>query len=742
LTRPYHKDAKFAKNGKNLGKNIRKIALLCGLCVFVVYFFCGSLLMAQTRFLDLSKAANMGPSESFDGDTSGVPDADKKDGFSVFPTGSKTLRGVPFQLLDPSRNQGRSFVVLKGSRKPDFPEAVSIPAGYTKASHLYFLHTCRWGGTGRDVTVAEYNVIYGDGKVEVIPLRVGVELANFFGADDTSASFLAWWHRYKKIEMGVSLFPWKNPRPDEPIQSILFKSRSKMPVPILFAVTASERELTVADNSPKPEKEFRTDTTGWLPFTPSGVSSKGTAIDMSFLNDREAGAHGLVKKIGDGLVFKDLTEARFWGVELPNEWWHLGLDGLAGIADRLSILGCNLVLAQDPTGNQGATQGNVVPWIWMAEKMKGKGIYILWKDDPSIERKVGNAFSQERSIISKDDPDFIPADLIKMDPVLPPPQGRVPWIMCPENNGLFAAIVHRSFSHPFLCKRYEEWPTQLFLEKSLLYSAYSSLQGWVGSVGGYISRSDRDQVLNFPEMEKNQAFLIQWPIAALAFRRGDLKEGRTYVAKLSADPTFMESEMENRLRALAHRSGSSDPLDPVVTDPAGLAKARIDAKNKSFVSDTGQITWQGNVGVVKVESPRFQALIGFLAHRKFSNATWAVETKNPFASLSAISLTKTNITASDHILLTAVARMENTGQVYNEKRTKLLDPGKAPILREPVQAKLVLYRAKMDPTLKVRALDQAGQTLPIKVSTKWTGKNLTLTWVPEAIYLEVYKAVK
>src|SRR5581483_12189456 len=92
------------------------------------------------------------------------------------------------------------------------------------------------------------------------------ELANFTGADDTAASVLAWWHKYKNTDMGLNLYVWKNPRPETSIQTILFKSLNKMPVPLLFAITASDKEMEVSKTSPKPEKVFVTDTKDWSPF--------------------------------------------------------------------------------------------------------------------------------------------------------------------------------------------------------------------------------------------------------------------------------------------------------------------------------------------------------------------------------------------------------------------------------------------------------------------------------------------
>jgi hypothetical protein len=185
---------------------------------------------------------------------------------------------------------------------------------------------------------------------------------------------------------------------------------------------------------------------------------------------------------------------------------------------------------------------------------------------------------------------------------------------------------------------------------------------------------------------------LHWPAAALAFLRGDLREGDAFAPK-----------------------------------------------EGSFKSPTGQIDWQGKVGVVQVEAPRYQAYVGFLKHRKFDNAYWSVETLNHFAAISVVSLTKTNIAASDRVLITGVARMENTGRVANEALTKLLEPGTSPILVEPLSAKFTIHRREMDPQLKIRALDANGQPLKTKVPFKWAKTHLSFSWIPKAIYLEIYQ---
>jgi hypothetical protein len=709
-----------------------------------IFFGTGFPILAAPNFLDLSKAANMGLAESLDEAVaiSDIKDLEQKNGFKYVPVGLQTFRGVPFQILDPAANNGHSFIVLKGRRKPSFPDAISLKADHLKAAYLYFLHTCRWGGTASNITVAEYDIVYNDGKVEVIPLHVGAEFTNFWGADDTSGSSLAWWYKYKNAEMGLSLFSWKNPRPGEPIQSILFKSLGKMPVPILFAVTASDKEIPISSDSPKPEKTFQTDTSKWIPFVPSQDPSSASAIDLSTFLDAPAGKHGTLKADGNELVFEDGTRTRFWGIRLSGDWWNLPKDQLPKLAEYSAACGCNLISMDIP-----ADAGVTVPLQDWVDALKPRGIYVDF---------TGPEKAPIPESLTKD-PAVIPGNLWTFGKVyrneismLKPPLDFLnePMVMHPETSMPCHLIFGRSLELPYRVEWLNEWPNAYSSETPLLMAAYGSFEDWNACVGMGMAGEDigfeakrymdlsKQPTVTGPLPEVAQwPVIIQWPVAALVYLRDDLKQGKLYVLN-APDQT---PGISTSLKALAHRSGFKGAEGELKTDIAGELKAKIQPRLKTFVSDTGQITWQGNVGVIKIDSPRFQALIGFLANRKFNNSYWSVDTPNLFASLSLISLTKTAISASDHLLLTGVTRMENTGMVYNQAKTKVIDPGKGPILVEPLNAKIALYRYQRETGLKVRALDAIGKPLKIKVPVKWVKNTLILSWVPSAFYLEIFK---
>jgi len=687
---------------------------------------------AGISFIDLSKAANMGPGQSLDETVPGGEDLKEKEGFANIPQGPQTLRGIPFQMLEASVNQGHSFVVLKGRRKTGFPEAVAINAGGTKAGNLYFLHTCRWGGTSSNITVAEYDILYADGQVAVIPLRVGVELTNFSGSDDTGSSFLAWWHKYKNIDMGLNLFAWKNPRPEAPIQTILFKSLGKVPVPILFAITASDAELPISSTSPKPEKTFQTDTNGWAPFQPPPDSPAGTVIDMSPFLDAPAGKHGALGTIDGKPVFGDGTEARFWGTRLTGDWVNLTEEQLSKLAGRLGAAGCNLLAVDGAMG--AAVTGRLQT---LAGVLKPKGIYLdLTEWDKA---QIPAELAADPAVLTQQAPwssgKAYRNDLSESKAVTLEFQD-VPMVLQPENSIPCQLVFSRGLGLPYHAEWRDGWPNEYQAEAPLLMAAYGGLEHWEACLGMGLGGADWGSTIQpDTDLSNKPGLLIQWPVAALAFLRGDVKPGRYF----ELEGRDSKPDITTTLKALAHWSGLDENNPRYKTDAAGGLKAKIQAKTKSLYSDTSQVSWQGNVGLFQVSSPRFQAAVGFLGHRKITSPIWQVESPNFFASLSLISLTKTNLWASDHMLLTGVARMENTGQVYNAAKTKLLSPGQAPILVEPFQAKITLFRYQKDPKLKVRALDANGHPLSQKVPFKWAKNNLVLTWVPSAFYLEIYK---
>ncbi len=704
--------------------------------LFLVFGICAKTLWADPvgfHCLDLSKVANRGVTQSFDEVTQNVQDLQEKIGFKNLPVGLQTFRGIPFQIIDPVQNGGRSFVVLKGHHQSEFPEAVSIPVDHLKTAELFFLQTCRWGGTAPDIKIGEYDIVYDDGQVTVIPLHVGLELSNFWYADDTSVSFVGWWNKYKNAEMGLSIFPWKNPSPNKPIQTILFKSVGKVPIPILFAVTAADQETAVAAVSPKPEKIFQTDTTKWLPFTGVTASVQGSALDMSAWVEAPAGKHGAVKTDDyEKLLFADGTPARFWGTLLGDGWTTWPADQIAQIAGRLASSGCNLVAI-----NLAGVDVFPDAAVGMVAGFKAKGIYTCFLNLNKLTLPA----------VLAQDPAVIPPGLLTfgqaawnkpaVDPVFPLMFKDDPMVRRPAESLPAQLSFSRPLGVPYGVLWQDARPNEYLSEAPLLMATYGLFENWDAVLGMKVTEADWGGELEMDgDLLNKPALWLQWPLAALAYLRGDLKQGRLFVLK-SQDPAQLKAL--DQLKALAHRSGFNPGPKHLKTDPLAEMDIKVKTKEQSFNSDTKQILWRGITGSVAVESPRFTAFIGFLGDRKLNNSIWTVATPNWFGSICAISLVDRELTNSTHILIGGTTRMENTGMVYNQAKTKLIDKGKAPLLFEPLSAKITLKRGRQDLKLKARALDANGKAIAVKVPLKWSKNNLTLSWVPSAFYLEVYR---
>ena len=112
-----------------------------------------------------------------------------------------------------------------------------------------------------------------------------------------------------------------------------------------------------------------------------------------------------------------------------------------------------------------------------------------------------------------------------------------------------------------------------------------------------------------------------------------------------------------------------------------------------------------------------------------------INVDNAFCTIVLSSLDGQPISRSGRMLLTAGARVANTGMIWNDTRTALTTWGGAPSLIEPITGSIVLQ--KLAPAIEVQAipLDGAGRAIgePIPAAgteDKWAvplGKPAT-TW--------------
>ena len=203
--------------------------------------FAYAAMLAQEQWfqVDLSKECDMGFADDVAADgKGGWTDEGPDNDLRYMPTGLLSLYGVPFRIVDPAGNGGKSCIVLRAgagpgvrTNRPEFPRSVTVPVNrHTNA--LYFLLGIGWGAPG---DVATLTVHYADGKWAPISLRDGVNVLNWHDSPLPNTDD----HKFVPARKDRFLYAvqWRNPRPTVAVQSVEFTSANQTPIPILLSVT-------------------------------------------------------------------------------------------------------------------------------------------------------------------------------------------------------------------------------------------------------------------------------------------------------------------------------------------------------------------------------------------------------------------------------------------------------------------------------------------------------------------------
>jgi len=158
--------------------------------------------------------------------------------FAGMPVGIQTVGGVPLEIIDPQKNDGRGLIVLHAPKAPKdrkWPTQVEIPVGQ-QGQRMFFLGNVHgWAshdsGTGPWGAVAEYVIHYADGQQQVVPLITGRTIDEWARAPEAEEVFAGLkgdpWHLNV---LGAELRPVK-------VEKIVFRDLGTPAAPVLAAVT-------------------------------------------------------------------------------------------------------------------------------------------------------------------------------------------------------------------------------------------------------------------------------------------------------------------------------------------------------------------------------------------------------------------------------------------------------------------------------------------------------------------------
>src|ERR1017187_6432526 len=196
---------------------------------------------------------------------------------------------------------------------------------------------------------------------------------------------------------------------------------------------------------------------------------------------------------------------------------------------------------------------------------------------------------------------------------------------------------------------------------------------------------------------------------ALMFVRGDLEPSKQTIKRSYSREQVMDSRFLPGTERPYFTPGFplSVPLlhGSRIRSLTGKPTVAITADGSSpYKSDTGQLVWYTNsnqTGLVTIDSPRSQGLVGFVKTNNKHVSNLAADVKNDFCAIIVNSLESKPIASAGRLLLTACVRVENTGMQWDARRAHVTEQGQSPTLIEPVIGTITLRNLK--PATRVSA---------------------------------------
>ena len=276
------------------------------------------------------------------------------------------------------------------------------------------------------------------------------------------------------------------------------------------------------------------------------------------------------------------------------------------------------------------------------------------------------------------------------------------------------------------------FPNQFASEGIPILAAYARFLDW-SAVVWYTFEPKRDPnwapYVGDPfDMSLDPVKMPQMAAGALMFVRDDLDSAKETVARSYSREQVMDSRFLPGTERPYFTPGFplSAPLlhGSRIGSLNGKPTATITSVNSSpYKSDTGQLVWRtdtNQTGLVTIDSPRSQALVGFVKanHQQVSNLS--ADVNNDFCAIIVNSLESKPIASAGKLLLTACVRVENSGMQWDAQRAKVTQQGQSPTLIEPVTGTITLRNLAKAAKVSAKALDGSGRPIGDPIVAKKT----------------------
>lgn len=266
-------------------------------------------------------------------------------------------------------------------------------------------------------------------------------------------------------------------------------------------------------------------------------------------------------------------------------------------------------------------------------------------------------------------------------------------------------------------------PNEYAAEMIPILASYAAFQDWDGiffyTFEPKVGKLCQPYVADNFDITLDPVKMVQMAAGALLFSRADVQPAREIVAR-----SYSAEQVNESMRLLEAERPYFTPGYPLSMPLEHEARIRcLDCEptkipaatpTQPYASDTGELTWHADPekgGLVTIDTPRTQGLVGFVKANGISTSQLTAEVINDFCAITVSSLDSKPLSFSSLMLVTAGSKIENTGTKWNERHTLWEAWGTGPTRIEPVTGWLTLH--ELDGAVAVRLIPLDGAARPI-----------------------------
>lgn len=275
------------------------------------------------------------------------------------------------------------------------------------------------------------------------------------------------------------------------------------------------------------------------------------------------------------------------------------------------------------------------------------------------------------------------------------------------------------------------WPNQFACEGIPIIAAYADFQKWNGVMWYTFEpkrSADWKPVLTEPfDMSHDPVKMAEMAAGALMFIRGDVEGAKKTVERSYTQEEVWDSRFATSRPYFTPGFPVSVPLEygsrirSLNSKPTALIASD---SSSPYKSDTGQLTWYTNSdeqGLVTIDSPRSQGLVGFVKAYGKHVSNFSASVSNNFCAILLCSLDLKPISETSRMLLVTGSRVGNSGMTWNSAGSLPADWGTSPTVIEPVTGAITLCNLRKAKAVSATALDGSGHPIGTAISGEKTG---------------------